>query len=204
MNCNYFNFSKADKLFHNLNMWIAVPERDRKEIYEDVLFELAKKEKEQSKQLRNRNIKALKKILENIPKITYKTHWNEAQKLLFKDTNFAQDIELQNMDKEDALIVYEEHIRFLEHEHEQDLEKQKCWLRRQERKHREVFTCYLDELHEKGIIISTSRWVDCYSLIGADEKFTNILGQTGKHFSLTAMKYIKFIKCKNSIILYIF
>jgi len=140
---------------------------------------LAKKEKEDARLLRKRNTKALKTILEKMPKVTYKTKWSEAQKLLFKDPDFTQDIELQNMDKEDALIVFEDHIRYLEREHEEDIEKQKRWLRRLERKNRESFLCLLDELHEKGKLNSMSLWVDCFSTISADDRFTNMLGQPG-------------------------
>jgi pre-mRNA-processing factor 40 len=152
--CEHMNstikYNKAEKIFSTLPVWNGVPERERKELYEDVCFELAK------------------------------TKWSEAQKLLFKDSDFTQDIELQNMDKEDALIVFEDHIRYLEREHEEDIEKQKRWLRRLERKNRESFLCLLDELHEKGKLNSMSLWVDCFSTISADDRFTNLLGQPGK------------------------
>lgn len=36
---------KAEQMFAELEVWSCVPERDRLEIYEDVLFNLAKKEK---------------------------------------------------------------------------------------------------------------------------------------------------------------
>lgn len=40
------NFSrKAEQMFCEQEVWSCVPERDRLEIYEDVLFYLAKKEK---------------------------------------------------------------------------------------------------------------------------------------------------------------
>lgn len=38
-------FRKAEQMFAELEVWSTVPERDRLEIYEDVLFYLAKKEK---------------------------------------------------------------------------------------------------------------------------------------------------------------
>ena len=185
--CEHMNstlkYNKAEKIFSTLAVWNGVPERDRKELYEDVCFELAKKEKEDARLLRKRNTKTLKTILEKMPKVTHKTRWSEAQKLLFKDPDFMQDIELQNMDKEDALIVFEDHIRYLEREHEDDIEKQKRWLRRTERKNRESFLCLLDELHEKGKLNSMSFWVDCFSYISNDDRFTNMLGQSGKTIS---------------------
>lgn len=41
----YLKSRKAEQMFNELEVWSCVPERDRLEIYEDVLFYLAKKEK---------------------------------------------------------------------------------------------------------------------------------------------------------------
>jgi hypothetical protein len=43
------------------------------------------------------------------------------------------------MDKEDALIVFEDHIRELEKVHEEEIEAQKKYIRRTNRKNREAF-----------------------------------------------------------------
>lgn len=181
--CEYMNstikYSKAEKMFSHLSVWLNVPEKDRKNLYEDCLFFLEKKEKEDAKNLRQRNIKVLRDILESMAKVTYKTRWSEAQKLLFKDKYFTQDMDLQNMDKEDALIVFEEHIRSLEKDHLEDMEKKKRWQRRQERKNRDQYLCLLDELHEKGKLNSMSLWVDMYSIVVGDERFDTMLYQTG-------------------------
>ena len=173
------NFSKAEKMFSHLSVWLNVPEKDRKNLYEDCLFFLEKKEKDDAKNLRKRNIKVLKDILESMSKVSYKTRWSEAQKLLFKDQYFTQDMELQNMDKEDALIVFEEHIRSLEKDHIEDLEKKKRWQRRQERKNRDAYLCLLDELHEKGKLNSMSIWLDMYSVVSSDQRFDALLYQAG-------------------------
>jgi pre-mRNA-processing factor 40 len=84
------------------------------------------------------------------------------------------------MDKEDALIVFEDHIRALEKEHVEDMEKKKRWQRRQERRNRDRFLLLLDELHEQGKLNSMSAWVNLYSLISADERFNMMLYQQGK------------------------
>lgn len=183
MTCEHMNstikYAKAEKLFAHLSVWSNVPERDRRDIYEDIVVILEKREKEEAKNLRKRNIKVLKDILESMSKVTYKTRWSEAQKLLFKDPHFTQDMDLQNMDKEDALIVFEEHIRSLEKEHLEDLQKRKKWTKRQERKNRDLFLCLLDELHDQGKLNSTSLWVDLYSTISTDERFNALLLQEG-------------------------
>lgn len=44
-----------------------------------------------------------------------------------------------DMDKDDALIVFEEHIRQLEQEEEEEKERERKRVQRQQRKNREAF-----------------------------------------------------------------
>lgn len=172
-------YKKAEQMFNELEVWSCVPERDRLEIYEDVLFYLAKKEKEQAKQLRKRNWEALKNILDNMANVTYRTTWSEAQQYLLDNPTFAEDEELQNMDKEDALICFEEHIRALEKEEEEEKQKSLLRERRRQRKNRESFQKFLDELHDHGQLHSMSAWMEMYPTLSSDIRFANMLGQPG-------------------------
>ncbi|XP_072300474.1 pre-mRNA-processing factor 40 homolog A isoform X1 [Eucyclogobius newberryi] len=172
-------YKKAEQMFAEQEVWSCVPERDRLEIYEDVLFYLAKKEKEQAKQLRKRNWEALKNILDNMANVTYRTTWSEAQQYLLDNPTFAEDEELQNMDKEDALICFEEHIRALEKEEEEEKQKALLRERRRQRKNRECFLKFLDELHDHGQLHSMSAWMEMYSTLSSDIRFANMLGQPG-------------------------
>ncbi|XP_069509983.1 pre-mRNA-processing factor 40 homolog B isoform X2 [Ambystoma mexicanum] len=175
-------YRKAEQMFGDLEVWALVPDRDRKEIYDDVLFFLAKKEKEHAKQLRKRNIQALKNILDSMSNVSFQTTWSEAQQYLMDNPSFAEDAELQNMDKEDALICFEEHIRALEKEEEEEKEKTRLRERRQQRKNRESFQNFLDELHETGQLHSMSTWMELYPSVSADIRFANMLGQTAFSF----------------------
>ncbi|KAG9471792.1 pre-mRNA-processing factor 40 homolog A isoform X2 [Eleutherodactylus coqui] len=181
-------YKKAEQMFTELDVWNGISERDRLEIYEDVLFYLAKKEKEQAKQLRKRNWEALKNILDNMANVTYCTTWSEAQQYLMDNPTFAEDEELQNMDKEDALICFEEHIRALEKEEEEEKQKTLLRERRRQRKNRESFQVFLDELHEHGQLHSMSSWMELYPTISSDIRFANMLGQPGS----TALDLFKF------------
>ncbi|KYO39974.1 hypothetical protein Y1Q_0015762 [Alligator mississippiensis] len=172
-------YRKAEQMFGELEVWAVVPERDRKEIYDDVLFFLAKKEKEHAKQLRKRNIQALKNILDSMSNVSFQTTWSEAQQYLMDNPTFAEDEDLQNMDKEDALICFEEHIRTLEREEEEEKEKTRLRERRQQRKNREAFQAFLDELHDKGQLHSMSTWMELYPALSTDARFANMLGQPG-------------------------
>ncbi|XP_073436314.1 pre-mRNA-processing factor 40 homolog B isoform X1 [Dendrobates tinctorius] len=172
-------YRKAEQMFGEQEVWSVVPERDRKEIYDDVLFFLARKEKEQAKQLRKRNVQALKNILDNMSNVSFQTTWSEAQQYLMDNPMFAEDEELQNMDKEDALICFEEHIRALEKDETEEKEKSRLRERRQQRKNRESFQVFLDELHETGQLHSMSTWMELYPSVSTDTRFANMLGQTG-------------------------
>ncbi|CAF4407964.1 unnamed protein product, partial [Rotaria magnacalcarata] len=151
----------------------------RRELYEDVVSYLEKKEKEEAKALKKRNEKALKEILFNMSKVTYRTTWQEAQRLLLDNVDFVNDTELQNMDKEDALIVFENHIRELEKVHDDESEAQRKYIRRTNRKNREAFLYFLDELHEQGKLHSMSLWVELFGTVSNDERFSKMLGQPG-------------------------
>lgn len=172
-------YYRCDEIFTNLEVWQSVPDSDRREIYEDVVFTLAKREKEESKVLKKRNMKKLAEVLDNMADINYDTTWSEAQALLLGNTAFKNDVNLLAMDKEDALIVFEEHIRQLEKEEIEDKEREKRRFKRQCRKNRDQFLALLDALHEEGKLTSMSLWVELYPIISADVRFSAMLGQNG-------------------------
>lgn len=132
-------YYKCEEMFGNLEVWRAVGDSDRRDIYEDVIFNLAKREKEEAKQLKKRNTKRLAQVLDTMTDVTYKTTWQEAQALLLQHSAFAEDADLLEMDKEDALLVFENHIRQLEKDEEEEKEREKKRRKRQERKNRDGF-----------------------------------------------------------------
>lgn len=83
------------------------------------------------------------------------------------------------------VISFEEHIRGLEHDHEEEKQREKNRLRRQQRKNREGFLVLLDELQKRGKLNSMALWRDLYPTISADVRFTNMLGQSGTAMFLT-------------------
>ncbi|CAH1185423.1 unnamed protein product [Phyllotreta striolata] len=177
-------YYRCDELFSTMEVWQNVNESDRRDIYDDVMFSLAKREKEEAKNLKKRNMKKLAEVLECMTKINYDTTWSEAQVLLLENSTFKNDVNLLAMDKEDALIVFEEHIRELEKEYIEEKEREKRRLKRQCRKNRDQFLALLDHLHEEGKLTSMSLWVELYPIISADIRFSAMLanlfaGQSG-------------------------
>ncbi|KAF0288824.1 Pre-mRNA-processing factor 40 B [Amphibalanus amphitrite] len=172
-------YYKCEEMFVDMDIWKNVPDHERRDIYEDVVFTLAKREKEEMKQMRKRNMKVLSEILDSMADITHLTTWQEAQQMLLDNPRFAEDTDLLGMDKEDALIVYEDHVRQLEADEQEEKEAEKRRKSRLERKNRDAFAALLDELHDQGKLTSMSLWVELYPVISSDVRFSAMLGQSG-------------------------
>ena len=172
-------FYKCEEVFASNKIWTNVPEQDRRDIYDDCIFNLAKREREEAKVLKKRNMKVLGELLESMTSIIFSTTWSEAQVMLLENTAFKNDVNLLGMDKEDALIVFEDHIRALEKEEEEERERDKKRQKRLQRKNRDAFLTLLDALHEEGKLTSMSLWVELYPIISADLRFSAMLGQPG-------------------------
>ncbi|KAK2717145.1 pre-mRNA-processing factor 40 homolog A-like [Artemia franciscana] len=172
-------YSKLEEMFGHLDVWRCVPEHDRKVVYEDTIFAVAKREKEDAKALRKRNMKRLAQVLDAMTDITFKTTWEEAQQLLLENTEFSENTDLLAMDKIDALIVFEDHIRELESEENEEREREKRRQKRVQRKIRDSYQLLLDELHEQGKLTSMSLWVELYPILSSDIRFSAMLGNPG-------------------------
>jgi len=174
-------YYRCEEMYGSLDVWKNVPESERRDIYEDAIFHLAKREKEEEKALRKRNMKNLTRVLDSMTDITHRTAWTEAQQLLLDNPTFSEDNDLLAMDKEDALIVFEQHIRELEHEEEEERERGKRRLKRLQRKNRDSYLILMDELHDNGKLTSMSLWVELYPIISTDLRFSAMLGQPGSN-----------------------
>ncbi|XGW16790.1 hypothetical protein V3C99_001879 [Haemonchus contortus] len=172
-------YMRAREIFGKEAVWQAVHEDDRQDIFREALAYVTKRDADINRETRKRNIKALAEILESMDQITYKTTWAQAQRLLIENPQFADDTTLQSMDKEDALIVFEEHIRQAEKEHMEIKEAEERRIKRQERKVREDFQKFLQELHKKGELTSMSLWSSLYPVISSDPRFDAMLTQDG-------------------------
>lgn len=69
----------ACDMFEGTPEWEAVNERDRKDVFDDVIFYLAKREKEEEKELRIRNRALMLQVYNSMPSITYRTLWSEVR-----------------------------------------------------------------------------------------------------------------------------
>ncbi|CAI2348389.1 unnamed protein product [Caenorhabditis sp. 36 PRJEB53466] len=172
-------YIKASEIFSKEPLWMAVNDEDRKEIFRDCIGFVARRDKERKEEGRKRNLAAFSHILQTMDQITCKTTWAQAQRLLIENPQFAEETDLQLMDKEDALSVFEEHIKQAEKEHELEKEQEEKRLRRQQRKVREEYRTLLEELHKRGEITSMSLWSSMFPIISTDTRFECMLLQPG-------------------------
>merc|ERR1712243_83082 len=133
----------CEEMFADLPLWKSVPDAQRREIYTDAVHNLSKREKEEAKVLRKRNQTRLADILDQMTRVNHRTTWEQAQQMLLDNPAFADDEELLAMDKEDALVVFEDHIRELEKEEEIEKEKEKKRTARLQRKNRDAMNTVL-------------------------------------------------------------
>ena len=71
--------TNAVHLFLQNPLWKRVHQEERKDVFEDVIFSLDKKEKEQERMQRERNCLYLAKIFRRMPSINYRTTWAEVR-----------------------------------------------------------------------------------------------------------------------------
>lgn len=80
-----------------MEIWKLVSDSDRREIYDDAIFNLAKREKEEAKARKKRNMKQLSSILDALVSIDHRTTWQEAQQMLLDNPTFVNDADLLGM-----------------------------------------------------------------------------------------------------------
>lgn len=78
------------------------------------MFHLSKREKEDEKGLRKRNMKNLTRVLDSITDITFRTAWTEAQQLLLDNPAFSDDSDLLGNDNQLITTFVEKNKREIE------------------------------------------------------------------------------------------
>ncbi|VVC43795.1 Hypothetical protein CINCED_3A020008 [Cinara cedri] len=181
-------YYRLEERYEHLDIWRNVSDIDRRDVYDDVVFNLAKREKEDAKVQKKRNMKQLAALLDSMTIVDHTTTWYQVQEMLLNNQNFVNDPKLLGMEKEDALTVFQDHIRELEKEEEHDKERERRRRKQQERKNRDNFGMFLEELHQQGKLTSVSLWKELYPVISTDIRFSALLGQPGS----TALDLFKF------------
>ncbi|XP_058769597.1 pre-mRNA-processing protein 40A-like isoform X2 [Vicia villosa] len=141
-------YSKAVVIFENDERFKAVErERDREDMFESFLEKLSNKE-------RKRNTVEYRKYLESCDFIKANTQWRKVQDRLEADERCSR------LEKIDRLEIFQDYLRDLEKEEEEQKKIQKEELRKTERKNRDEFRKLMDEHIASGILTAKTHWRD--------------------------------------------
>ncbi|XP_061355627.1 pre-mRNA-processing protein 40A-like [Gastrolobium bilobum] len=150
-------WSKAVSIFENDDRFKAVErDRDRRDMFDSFLEELINKERVRIQEERKRNIMEYKKFLESCDFIKASTQWRKVQDRLEADERCSR------LEKIDRLEIFQDYLRDLEKEEEEQKKIQKEELRKTERKNRDEFRKLMDEHIASGILTAKTHWRDYY------------------------------------------
>ncbi|KDP41586.1 hypothetical protein JCGZ_15993 [Jatropha curcas] len=148
-------WSKAVSLFESDERFKAVEKaRDRQDLFNNYMEELARKEKEKAEEDHRRNKAEYKKFLESCDFIKVNSRWQKVQDRLEDDERCLR------LEKVDRLVVFQDYIRDLEKEEEKQKMIQKEQRRRAERKNRDAFRKLLEDHVADGSLTAKTHWLD--------------------------------------------
>ncbi|KAK7310756.1 hypothetical protein RJT34_08467 [Clitoria ternatea] len=146
-------WSKAISMFENDERFNAVERpRDREDLFESYMVELERKEKENAAEEHRRNVAEYRKFLVACDYVKVNSHWRKIQDRLEDDDRYLR------LEKIDRLLVFQDYIRDLEKEEEEQKRIQKDRQRRGERKNRDAFRKLLEEHVAVGILTAKTQW----------------------------------------------
>jgi pre-mRNA-processing factor 40 len=148
-------WSKAISMLENDERFNAVERvRDREDLFESYMVELERKEKENAAEEHRRNLAEYRKFLESCDFVKVNSHWRKIQDRLEDDDRCLL------LEKLDRLLVYQDYIRDLEKEEEEQKRIQKERIHRGERKNRDAFRKLLEEHIADGVLTAKTQWRD--------------------------------------------
>ncbi|EXC51391.1 Pre-mRNA-processing factor 40-A-like protein [Morus notabilis] len=148
-------WSKAVSMFENDERFKAVERaRDREDLFESYIVELERKEKEKAAEEHRRNAAEYRKFLESCDFIKVNSQWRKVQVRLEDDERCLR------LEKLDRLLIFQDYIRDLEKEEEEQKKIQKEQLRRVERKNRDEFRKLMEEHIDAAALTAKTPWRD--------------------------------------------
>lgn len=168
----------ADRVFARERVWRDTKPEERRLILDEYVSELKRKEQDAEAALRKRNIDALTDLVRRLD-VTVSTTWRNAHNLILASSEFKHDRELSQIETVDMLMVYDDYMRQLELEHEDEEKRARVEQYRRYRKAREAFKGLLSDLESRGELKRTSKWKHTYKLVRDDERYRNLLGIPG-------------------------
>lgn len=166
-------WSKAVTMFEDDERFKAVErEADREDLFRNYLMDLQKKERSKAQEEYRRNRLEYKQFLETCGFIKVDTQWRKVQDLLEDDERCSR------LEKLDRLEIFQEYIRDLEKEDEEQRKLQKEQLRRAERKNRDAFRKMMEEHIAAGTLTAKTSWRDYCQMVKESVAYQAVASNT--------------------------
>nr|XP_043607467.1 pre-mRNA-processing protein 40A-like [Erigeron canadensis] len=148
-------WSKAIAIFEDDDRFKAVERpKEREDIYDEHLKEIEKQERSKALEENKRNRKDYIEFLKSCDFITASSQWRRVQDRLEADESCLR------LEKIDRLEIFQEYIRDLEKEEEEQRKLRLEELRKNERKNRDEFRKLMDEHIASGMLTAKTHWRD--------------------------------------------
>ncbi|XVF01408.1 hypothetical protein REPUB_Repub04eG0086800 [Reevesia pubescens] len=148
-------WSKAVTMFEDDERYKAVErDKDRKDLFENYVDELEKKERARAQEQHKWNIMEYRQFLESCDFIKANSQWRKVQDRLETDERCSR------LEKIDRLKIFQEYIHDLEREEEEQRKIQKEELRKAERKNRDEFRKLMEGHVASGTLTAKTHWRD--------------------------------------------
>ncbi|XP_076893144.1 pre-mRNA-processing protein 40A-like [Bidens hawaiensis] len=148
-------WSKAMALFEDDERYKAVDRpADREDLFQNYLVDLQKKERAKAQEEQRQYRSEYRQFLETCGLIKVDTQWRKVQDRLEDDERCSR------LEKIDRLEIFQEYIRDLEKEEDEQRKIKKEHIKRVERKNRDEFRKMLEEDVISGTITAKTQWRD--------------------------------------------
>ncbi|WOL13200.1 pre-mRNA-processing protein 40A-like isoform X1 [Canna indica] len=172
-------WSKAITMIEDDERFSAIERsREREDLFENYLSELQKKERAKAAEEHKRNIMEYRAFLESCDFIKGNSQWRKVQDRLEDDERCSR------LEKIDRLEIFQEYVRDLEKEEEEQRKIHKEQLRRAERKNRDEFRKLMEEHVSAGVLTARTHWRDYFVQVKELQPYlavaSNTSGSTAK------------------------
>lgn len=148
-------WSKAATLFENDERFKAVERAvDREDLFKNFLVDLQKKEKLKAQEEYRQNRLDYRKFLETCGLVKVDTQWRKVQDRMEESESGSR------LEKIDRLEIFQEYIRDLEKEEDEQRKIKKEQVKRVERKNRDEFRKMMEEDVASGTFTAKTLWFD--------------------------------------------
>ncbi|KAI9674780.1 MAG: hypothetical protein M1817_001684 [Caeruleum heppii] len=176
---HYTRWKTARKILEGETIFRSTDDdNERRQLFEDYVYELKKAEFEQEVATRKAAMDDLVSILKALDLEPY-TRWSEAHGIIQSNPRFRDDQKFQSLSKSDLLVAFENHIKSLERNFNDARQQLKNSKARRERQNRDNFIALLRDLQTTGKIKAGTKWMQVHPLVEKEESYQALLGHPG-------------------------